>query len=68
MSLKAFHIVFVAVSTLLCVGFGVWAIAEYRSHGDPGTLVAGVGSLSASLALVWYGRWFLRKLKGVSYL
>ena len=68
MSLKAFHIVFIAVSTLLCVGFGVWAIAEYRSYGGSGTLVAGVVSLSASLALVWYGRWFLRQLKGVSYL
>ena len=68
MSLKAFHIVFIVVSTLLCIGFGVWAIVEYRSQGGLGTLVAGVGSLSASLALVWYGRWFLRKLKGVSYL
>ena len=68
MSLKAFHIVFVAVSTLLCIGFGVWAIVEYRSQGGLGTLVAGVGSLAASLGLVGYGRWFLRKLKGVSYL
>ena len=68
MSLKAFHIVFIVVSTLLCIGFGVWAIVEYRSHGGPDMLLAGVGSLSASLVLMVYGRWFLRKLKGVSYL
>ena len=68
MSLKAFHIVFVMVSTLLALGFGAWAVRDYRSAGETASLVIGVGSLIGAGVLVWYGRWFLRKLKGVSYL
>lgn len=68
MSLKTFHIVFVVVSTILALGFGVWAFREYRVSGDGTTVWAGVGSLLAAVALVVYGFWFLRKLKGVSYL
>ena len=68
MSLKAFHILFVVVSTMLAVGFGIWAIGHYRIHHDTMSLVAGLISLMAAVVLVWYGRWFLRKLKDVSYL
>ena len=68
MSLKTFHIVFVAVSTMLALGFGAWAIRDYRAHGELASLVLGIGSLLGSVVLVGYGRWFLRKLKGVSYL
>ena len=68
MSLKAFHIAFVAVSTVLCAGFGVWGIQSFRSDGDVAALVAGVGSLVGVVMLLIYGRWFMRKLRGVSYL
>lgn len=68
MSLKAFHIVFVFVSTLLCLGFGAWAIMKYRSDGDIAALVCGVGAVGGGVGLMVYGRWFLRKLQGVSYL
>ena len=68
MSLKAFHIVFVFVSTLLSLGFGVWAIMEYRSSGDVAALVCGIGSFAGGVGLMFYGRWFLRKLQWVSYL
>lgn len=68
MSLKAFHIVFVAVSLLLCAGFGLWAFNEFRSDNEPGQLIAALFALFGCAALVVYGRWFLRKLKGVSYL
>ena len=68
MSLKAFHVLFVSVCTVFCMGFGVWAIYDYRQSGEVGSLIWGVLSLLAAVALLWYGRWFLRKLKGVSYL
>lgn len=68
MSLKAFHLVFVTVSAILCLGFGAWAIVDYRRGGSIGSLWWGLGSLAGTVALIVYGRWFLRKLKGVGYL
>ncbi len=68
MSLKAFHIFFIVVSTLLCVGFGVWAVNDFGRSGSWVHLALGVGSFIGSISLVWYGVWFLRKLKGVGYL
>jgi hypothetical protein len=68
MSLKAFHIFFIVLSTLLALGFGVWAVNDFGRSGSWFHLVLGVGSFIASGALVWYGLWFLRKLKHVGYL
>jgi hypothetical protein len=67
-SLKAFHIFFIVMSTALCVGFGVWATQDFARSGNTAHLALGVGSFIGSILLAWYGVWFLRKLKGVSYL
>ncbi len=64
MSLKVFHIGFIAVSTSLAVGFGIWAIRDYSANGEAASLVIGVGSLIGAVALVLYGLWFIKKLKG----
>jgi len=68
MSLKAFHIFFVCISTLLALGFACWAISEYRVTQETALLVCGIGSVVGAGAMVVYGRWFLKKLRGVSYL
>ncbi len=68
MSLKAFHIFFIILSTLLAVSFGVWAVHDFARSGSWVHLALGVGSFIGSGVLVWYGIWFLRKLKHVSYL
>ena len=68
MSLKTFHVVFVLASTMLAIGFGAWAIRDYKSSGELASLVLGILSLCGAVALLVYGRWFLRKLKDVSYL
>ena len=68
MSLKAFHIFFIVVSTWLSIGFGAWAIRDFTQSGSLLNLGMGVASFLASVLLVWYGIWFLRKLKNVSYL
>jgi hypothetical protein len=68
MSLKAFHVFFVVVSTLLALGFGVWSVADYSRTGQGGTLAMGIAGFVGAGVLVWYGFWFLRKLKNVSYL
>ena len=68
MSLKAFHVFFVCVSVLCALGFGAWAVADYQRTGSNSALLMGVLGFAAAAALVWYGLWFLRKLKNVSFL
>jgi len=68
MSLKAFHIVFVAASILLAFGFGVWSFLEYKDQGRTADLIFGAGSLLAGIVLIVYARAVLRKLKDISYL
>lgn len=66
MSLKAFHVVFVVCSVLLSLGLLVWAALQ--PERTPEVLTLGLLGLVAAVALVAYGAWFLKKLKGVSYL
>ena len=68
MSLKAFHLFFIVMSIALAFGFGVWATRDYAQSGSVVHLALGVGSFLGSAALAFYGVWFLRKLKDVSYL
>ncbi len=69
MSLKAFHILFILAATLLSLFFGTWSIRHYRV-GDASLfeLILGIASLGLSVLLIGYGRYFLRKLKHISYL
>lgn len=68
MSLKAFHVLFITASIVLATGFGIWAIRDFTRSAEPGSIVAGVLSLIGAAALLWYGRWVLRKLEGVGWL
>lgn len=68
MTLKAFHVAFVIVSTLMSAGFGVWSLNAYRTAGTAQHLFLGVLSLAIAVGLVVYGTWFLRKMKDVGYL
>ena len=69
MSLKAFHIVFVTASTLLAFGFGTWALWQFFGNSRAVTdLVMGITSIVAGVALIVYGKYFLKKLKHISYL
>jgi hypothetical protein len=69
MSLKAFHVIFVTASSALAFGCAVWGLKNYFSQGG-GTwdLVFGLGSIAVGIALIIYERYFLKKLKKVSYL
>ena len=56
MSLKWFHVVFITLSVVLSVWFGIWAL--FNQH-----IVLGIISLGASAGLVVYGNYFLGKLR-----
>jgi hypothetical protein len=56
MSLKWFHIVFISLSMLLSVWFGIWGLFNHQ-------IVLGIVSLGGSVGLVVYGNYFLGKLR-----
>jgi nitrate/nitrite transporter NarK len=68
MSLKAFHVVFIALSILMAFGCGVWLLHDYVDTRSAAELVVGIISLLGGLGLVAYGKSVLRKLKHISYL
>ena len=68
MSLKMFHVVFIAASLLLSAGVGVWSFWQFAHVGGWGMLGLGVTAILGGTALVIYSRTFFRKLKHISYL
>ena len=56
MSLKWFHIVFISLSAILSLWFGVWGLFNQQ-------VALGVVSLAASAGLVLYGNHFMIKLR-----
>ena len=69
MSLKTFHLVFITASSALAFGFGVWELKDaFSGDGGAMSVVLGIGSLAAGVGLIFYERYFLKKLKNISYL
>jgi hypothetical protein len=68
MSLKAFHLVFITASVLLAFGFAAWSLVNFSDGRRLADLGFGLGSTALGVGLVIYGRYFLKKLKHISYL
>jgi NO-binding membrane sensor protein with MHYT domain len=68
MSLKAFHLIFVTASVLLAFGLAAWSLVNYFEVKRTTDLVFGLASALIGLGLIIYGRYFLKKLKHISYL
>ncbi|HAA87278.1 MAG: hypothetical protein CMO73_11180 [Verrucomicrobiales bacterium] len=62
MSLKKFHILFISLSTLCLVGFGIFCILAEGLFGDLESLkkVCGVSSIFLGIITSIYGVWFYR--------
>ncbi len=68
MSLKAFHILFVILTTTTSLVVGGLELSKFFSGGTIANLAMGTGGLVAAVALVVYGRYVLKKLQHISYL
>jgi hypothetical protein len=69
MSLKAFHVLFITASSALAFGCGAWGLKDFFSpQGRTSDLLFGLGSFGMGIGLILYERYFLKKLKRVSYL
>ena len=63
MSLKAFHLLFIALSVVLTVFFAMWAVGQYRLAHEATYALTGVVSAAAGVALALYGAAFQRKTR-----
>ena len=63
MSLRWVHAVLILLSAALAVLFGVWCLTLYGRESAVSSLLAAVVAFAASLGLVVYDSWFLRKTR-----
>lgn len=65
MSLRAFHLLFIALSIVLAAFVAAWAATEYRAAHDAGYAATTVGCIIAAAALAAYGAAFQRKTRNL---
>jgi len=63
MSLKAFHLFFIAISVILAAFTAAWAVNEYRFAHEASYIVTTVGAVLTGAALAVYGIKFQQKAK-----
>jgi hypothetical protein len=63
MNLRLVHAILILLSAALAVLFGVWCLDQYGRGGGGANLLAAVAAFGASLGLVVYDSWFLRKTR-----
>jgi len=65
MSLRAFHLFFIAVSVVLAAFFAAWAAGQYSAGHESIYIVVGVLSLASGLGLAVYAAKFQRKTRSL---
>ena len=63
MSLRAFHIVFVVVTTVLSLYVALWGIREFAQERSATALTLGVLFLAMAVGLMIYGKKTFAKLR-----
>jgi hypothetical protein len=65
MNLRSIHAVVILFSAALALLFGLWCLDLYRRQDGMAPLIAAVASFAASIGLVVYDSWFLRKTRAL---
>ena len=69
MSLKAVHLFFVTALSAMSFGCAVWKVRVYASPaGAPSDLLFAGAALLATILVIFYGCYFLKKLKTIGYI
>ena len=66
MSLRAFHLFFIAVSTILAAFVAAWAAQQYQTTHAVGYALASAGALLSGVGMAVYGAAFQRKTRRMS--
>ena len=64
MNLRWFHAVLILLSAALAALFGLWCLGVY-GHDGVASLPAAVAAFAASIGLLVYDSWFLRKTRAL---
>ena len=65
MSLRWFHLVFIAASVILAAFVCAWAVGQYRLEHEAQYAVIGVAAILFGAALAVYGTRFQRKTRNL---
>jgi hypothetical protein len=65
MSLRAFHLFFIALSVVLAAFFAAWAAGQYSAGHEISYVIVGVLSLGSGLGLAVYAVKFQRKMRSL---
>lgn len=63
MNLRYFHAVLILLSAALALLLGVWCLQRYGDADGVVPLVGAIGAFAASVGLIVYDSWFLRKTR-----
>jgi len=66
MSLRAFHLFFIAVSVVLAAFFAAWAAGQYSAGHETVYVIVATLSLASAVGLAVYAAKFQRKTKGLT--
>jgi hypothetical protein len=63
MSLRAFHLFFIAISIVLAAFMAAWSAGEYRALHDSSYALATAAALAAAAGLAFYAAAFRKKTR-----
>ncbi|MEP7307957.1 MAG: hypothetical protein ABJA98_20840 [Acidobacteriota bacterium] len=65
MTLRMFHLFFIALSIILAAFCGAWAVEQYQVRPDAMFILTAAGSIAGALGLVAYAAAFQRKTRNL---
>jgi hypothetical protein len=66
MSLRAFHLFFIGVSTILAAFVAAWAAQQYQTTHAVSDAAMSAGALASGIGMAVYGALFQRKTRRLS--
>jgi hypothetical protein len=66
MSLRAFHLFFIAMATILAAFVAAWAVQQYQTTHAVSDAITSAGALASGIGMAIYGAAFQRKTRRLS--